>query len=126
MRGEFQAHHSSPVFVMYERSRTGAVDIIRGADPLSGASIRQLSAVLDECLSAGQPRLVIDLEKVPLIDSEGLELLLSYQDRCVERGGSMKLSGLNPLCADILSVTDVDTHFDIFRDCLSAVGSFVA
>lgn len=109
---------------MFERGRTGAVDIVRGDDPINAPALKQLSAVLDECLVHGQPRLVLDLEKVPLIDSQGLELLLEYQERCLERGGAMKLAAPNALCHDILMVTDVGTRFDVFRDCVVAAGSF--
>lgn len=109
---------------MFERGRTGAVDLVRGADPIHAPSLKQLSAVFDDCLAHGQPRLVLDLEKVPLIDGQGLELLLEYQERCVERGGAMKLAAPNALCSDILLVTDVASRFDVFRDCVSAVGSF--
>ncbi len=109
---------------MFERGRTGAVDIVRGAAPIIAPALKQLSAILDECLTHGQPRLVLDLEKVPLIDSQGLELLLDYQERCLDHGGSMKLAAPSALCHDILTVTEVASRFDIYRDCVSAVGSF--
>jgi anti-sigma B factor antagonist len=109
---------------MFTHTRLGAVDIIRGSDPINLPNAKQLSNLLDGCLVTGQPRVVIDLEKVSLIDSAGLELLLDYQDRCVARGGVMKLSTLTPLCRDILTVTDVIARFEVHQDSLSAVGSF--
>lgn len=66
----------------------------------------------------------MDLEKVSLIDSAGLELLLDYQDHCTQRGGVMKLTTPTPLCRDILNVTDVVARFEVHQDTLSAVGSF--
>lgn len=109
---------------MFEHSRTGAIDIIRGSDPINLQNSKQLSSLLDDCIAVGQPRIVLDLEKVSLIDSAGLELLLDYQDACAARGGSMKLSGPSPLCSDILSVTDVSSRFEMHHDTLSAVGSY--
>ena len=41
---------------MFERSRTGAVDIINGDDPLNHQNAPELAALLDECLVNGQPR----------------------------------------------------------------------
>jgi anti-sigma B factor antagonist len=109
---------------MFEHARSGAVDIVRSSDPINLEHVQELAEVLDECLLRGQPRVVVDLERVALIDSAGLELLLDYQDRCIERGGVMKLSAPTPLCCDILSVTDVVARFEVHQDCLSAVGSF--
>ena len=109
---------------MFERSRTGAVNIISGNDPLNLENIKGLEKLLDDCLVTGQPRVVFDLERIPLIDSAGLELLLRYQDLCAERGGVIKLAAPTPLCRDILTVTDVISRFDVLQDSLSAVGSF--
>ena len=67
---------------------------------------------------------MFDLQGVPLLDSQGLELLLDVQDRCGQRGGSLHLAAPAILCRDILVVTGVVEHFAVFDDVLSAVGSF--
>ena len=110
---------------MFERTRTGAVNILQGNDPVNLQNAKRLAELLDECLVTGQPRIVFDLERVPLIDSAGLELLLDYQDRCLERGGVMTLSTPNQLCRDILTVTEVISRLEVFPDSLAAIGSFV-
>ena len=109
---------------MFERSRTGAVNVLCGNVPLNVQNTKDLDALFSECLAAGQPRVVLDLEGVPLIDSAGLELLLAFQERCVERGGTIKLAGPTPLCRDILTVTEMISRFEVLPDRLAAVGSF--
>ena len=109
---------------MFEHARSGAVDIVRGDGPINLQQVQHLAKLLDDRLTVGQPRVIVDLERVPLIDSAGLELLLDYQDRCLERGGVMKLSAPTPLCREILSLTDVNRRIEVFQDYLSAVGSF--
>ena len=109
---------------MFTRSKQGAVDVISGTDPLNGEHIDEASQVVDECLSAGQPRIVFDLRQVPLIDSAGLELLLNVHDRCIERGGLLQLAAANTLCRDILEVTGVVSEFELFSDAVEAAGSF--
>ena len=109
---------------MFERRQQGAVDIIRGDDALNLESIQQASGLLDECVGHGQPRIVVDLERVPLIDSAGLELLLDVRDRCLKRGGALKLAAPNHLCQDILRITDLAGQLEIYNDAISAVGSF--
>lgn len=108
----------------FERARQGAVDLIRGDDPITVDQAPFVARLLDECLAVGQPRTVVDLSRVPLVDSAGLELLLNYQDSFQQRGGALKLAAPNPLCRDILMVTGVERHFEIFTEAVSAVGSF--
>ena len=109
---------------MFERQKLGAVDTIRGPDPLTLQNGKQFSAVLEECCREGQPRVVVDLEGVPLVDSAGLEMLLDFRDRLLERGGMLKLAGPNALCREILTVTGLAEQIEIFRDIQAAVASF--
>jgi anti-anti-sigma factor len=108
----------------FERARQGAVDLIRGDDPLTSDSVAAVGRLLDECLQAGQPRAVFDLARVTLLDSAALELLLNYQEAFQRRGGALKLAAPNPLCRDVLMATGVDRHFEIFSEAVLAVGSF--
>lgn len=110
---------------MFERNRQGAVEVVRGDDPLNVDFVPRVLQLLEECRAHGQPRAVLDLENVPLIDSAGLEMLLDVQEDFYRRGGALKLAVRNPLCREILSVTGVAGHFEMFSDANSAVGSFV-
>jgi anti-anti-sigma factor len=109
---------------MFERQKLGAVDTIRGPDPLTLQNAKQLSAVLEDCCRQGQPRVVVDLENVPLIDSAGLEMLVDFRDKVLERGGMLKLAGPNALCREILTVTGVADQIEISRNLQAAVASF--
>jgi anti-anti-sigma factor len=109
---------------MFVHSRQGAVDVIEGDRPLGRDELAEPAALLDKCLASGQPRIVLDLKKVPLIDSAGLELLLDSSDRCRRRGGGIRLAEPNPLCREILRITGVAERIEVYPNCLSAVGSF--
>ncbi|OYW24953.1 MAG: hypothetical protein B7Z55_00720 [Planctomycetales bacterium 12-60-4] len=109
---------------MFTRTKQGAVDVIAGTDPLNVDYVDDAAGVIDDCLSSGPARIVVDMRQIPLLDSAGLELLLSLHDRCVERGGMLHLAGPSPLCRDILEVTGVISHFDVFSDPVDAAGSF--
>lgn len=110
---------------MFEHETHGAVHVILGDDPLNVEYIDTVAKLLDECLGAGLPRAAVDLQKVPLIDSAGIELLLEYRDKCQRSGGDLKLAAPNRLCEDILCVTGVEQELEVFSDILLAVGSFV-
>lgn len=110
---------------MFARTRQGAVDVVYGDDPLSADHVPQVARLLAECGADGQPRVVLDLDRVPLIDSAGLEMLLDVQEDFLRRGGTLKLAVRSPLCREILSVTGVGSHFEVFPEAASAVASFV-
>jgi len=110
---------------MFTRTRQGSVDVVSGDDPLSADYVPRVVRLLQECGAQGQPRAVLDLDRVPLIDSAGLEMLLDVQEDFQRRGGTLKLAARSPLCREILSVTGVGGHFEVFSEAASAVGSFV-
>ena len=109
---------------MFTCTQQGAVDVIHGDDSLKLDRISDVEKVFTECERHGQPRIVLDLKNVPLIDSAGLELLLDVRDRCLQKGGAFKLARPNPLCRDILEITGVASRLDIFDDTVTAAGSF--
>ena len=110
---------------MFERTTQGAVDVVAGECPLNAEHVEEAAGVLKDCSTNGQPQVVFDLTAVPLVDSEGLELLLNFKEEYQQLGGALKLAAPNPLCADILEITGLGADFEVFGEVLSAVGSFV-
>jgi anti-anti-sigma factor len=110
---------------MFERTKQGAVEVVQGDDPLSADFVPRVLQLLQECCVHGQPRVVLDLENVPLMDSAALEMLLDVQEEFQRRGGALKLAVRNTLCREILSVTGVGAEFEMYPEAASAVGSFV-
>lgn len=109
---------------MFERVRQGAVDLIRGDQPLTSLTLEEFSKLLDRCVNQRQPRIVLDMSGIPLIDSRGLELLVDCQRQSISRGGCIKLASLSSLCRDILKATNVIAMFDVFETSITAAGSF--
>jgi anti-sigma B factor antagonist len=110
---------------MFEIETQGAVHVIQGDDPLNVDSVEAMEKLLEECLGRGLPRVVVNLKKIPLIDSAGINLLLDYKDTCQRSGGDLKLAEPNRLCEDILFMTGLDQNIEVFEEMLRAVGSFV-
>ncbi len=109
---------------MFSCQRSGTIETISGAVALTGEHCEQLQRTVANCLGQGQPRLVFDLSRVPLIDSQGLEALLEIRDQCQQRGGGLVLARPNPLCWDILRATRLERELEIFPDTVEAMGSF--
>lgn len=109
---------------MFEHIRQGAVDVIRGAQPLNIQTVAEFSSLLEPCVRQRQPRIVLEMSGIPLIDSRGMEVLVDLQRQCMSRGGCIKLASLSTLCRDILRATNVIVLFDVFDNSITAAGSF--
>ena len=109
---------------MFTLHKQGAIRIISGQQVLNRETVAAAGKVCDEALSQGQPRLVFDLQSVPLVDSAGVELLLDVRDRCSQRGGALHLAAPTVLVRDILVATYAISQFAVFDDALSAVAGF--
>ena len=77
-----------------------------------GALVRENLTEFESCIrvaeSDGPANIVIDMENAGALDSKGLELLLDLNSRLNDSGGSLRLSGLNKDCRDILALTRLD------------------
>lgn len=109
---------------MFNTKKQAAVDIVTGEGPISRDTLEMLDNVVAPCLLDGQPRLVIDMSQVALLDSNGLEFLLDLNDKCIARGGALRLAGPNNLCQDILDVCSVSSEIEVYEDTTRAVGGF--
>lgn len=110
---------------MLQIESQGAVEVITPKVALNHETVAPLRSAIADKTFAGQPMLVIDMNRVPLIDSAGLEALLDIQQMLRDSAGTMKLAGLTQLCEDILRVTGLAERFETYADLKSAVGSFV-
>lgn len=109
---------------MVQRYNQGCVDVIQLDEQLTiddmGASQVEFAAVLKERI----PQVVVDLRRLRLIDSAGLELLCNSQAICLRRGGAIRLASAGPLLRDVLRVTGLDQEFSMHTDVAAAAGAF--
>jgi len=101
----------------------GKIIKLRGALKL-GESLDLLSETLNDQLGAGELRLVLDLEEVPMIDSSGIGLLVRALTSTKQRGGSVKLLKPSKFVLQTLKLVSLVKLFEIFDDLPQAVASF--
>lgn len=68
--------------------------------------------------------IVLDMSKVPFIDSSGLGMLLWLRDYCHENKSQLKLAGLDNNITKILEITRLDSKLDRYEELSEAVKSF--
>ena len=84
-------------------------------------------AVLRESVGtmlSGMPKLVVNLEGVEYIDSEGVGMLVGLFVSARNRGGELKLASLHKRVKDVLRRTSLDTIFRVYGSNDEAVAAF--
>lgn len=110
---------------MFRVSKNGAVNIIHIAGPVNNENCDAFKTFVFESFSRGQPKTVVDLRDVQLMDSCGLESLCDLVKEHSRRGGQLKVATPSALCRDIFQVTGIDSQFEVYDEVLQAVGSFL-
>lgn len=81
----------------------------------------EIEAMIRDRLDQNKTEIILDFKSIPFIDSEGLELLLRMQGAVKDRGGSLKLIGLNAVCRDILKATKLIKVFRVYKNIHKAI-----
>jgi anti-sigma B factor antagonist len=79
-----------------------------------------LEAELLKLLEKGFIRIVVNLQGVNYINSGGLRCLVTAWRQAHQRGGDLKLCGLNERVAKVFSMVGFDKVFQIYEDCDAA------
>lgn len=99
-----------------------AVVTVEGA--VDAGSVDLLRGELDQLVSRGQQRFVIDVTAVPFMDSSGLATLVQTFKRVRIGEGDVRVAGLQDDVLRIFQLVRLDRVFDLFPDAPAAVASF--
>ena len=109
---------------MIQRYKQGCIEVIQLDERMTLDEMETARVEFDAVLQERMPQVVVDLRRVRVIDSAGLELLLDSQMDCLRRGGAIRLASVGPLLRDILRVTGLDQEISQHKDVASAAGAF--
>lgn len=109
------------------KERKGAVHIVRVREgkltyPVLSSFFSEVRQLVDD----GAAALVLDLQAVTYIDSASIGCLMDIHRLLADRGGSVRLCGLQPRVETMLSMTGVHKIVDIHPDEAAAVAAFDA
>ena len=77
-----------------------------------------------QLVEEGARSLVIDLQPVSYIDSASIGCLMDVHRLLQDKGGVLRLSGLQPRVETMISMTGVHKIIDLFKDEAEAVQAF--
>ena len=81
---------------------------------------------IEDTITSGSRRLLINLSKVSYMDSSGLGELVSAYTQMQKASGQMKLLNLSKRLNHLLVITKLITVFEIFVSESEAIASFTA
>jgi anti-sigma B factor antagonist len=84
-----------------------------------------LRSAITEIIAGPRAGIVLNMNDVEFVDSQGLELLLWVRDYCRQNRVPLRLAGLAENCAKILEITRLQDEFGCHTELAEAVKSFV-
>jgi anti-sigma B factor antagonist len=100
------------------------VTVIELQGELDADFTEMLRNTFTDVVARGRSGVVIDMNAVSFIDSQGLELLLWVRDYCTQNKTQLRLAGLDENCEKILEVTRLKNEFERYGELAEAVKSF--
>jgi anti-anti-sigma factor len=105
--------------------RRSDVQIIQLRGPVRlGQAVDTFRQAIDDAMAAGDVRLVITCDEVPMIDSSGIGILVKSLTSAKQRGGDVRLVNPSKFVVQTLRLIGVLNLFTVFSDEDSAVSSF--
>jgi anti-sigma B factor antagonist len=122
MLGSLQTLEASMKFSMRKNGDVVIIDV--EGKILLGEGDVEIKRVVDGLLKKGNKNILLNLAKVPYIDSAGLGEIIRCFTALRRRSGSLKLLSPNSRIIDLLSITNLLNVFDCYNDESSALKSF--
>ncbi len=84
----------------------------------------EIKQAVDTLLQKGNTKIILNLAKVPYLDSAGLGEIIRCFTALRRSGGSLKLLAPNPRIVDLLNITKLLNVFDSYDNEATAIKSF--
>lgn len=89
-----------------------------------GEPVDELRRTIDEALSQGDSRFVLNIAEVPMIDSSGIGLLMQSLASTKKAGGDIRLVKPSAFAIKTLKLVGVYNLFQVYDDDDTAIESF--
>jgi anti-anti-sigma factor len=104
---------------------SGDVSIVRVKEPkLTYPTLSAFFAEVRQVVEGGARKLLIDLQAVTYVDSASIGCLMDIYRLMQEKGGAVKVSGVQPRVETMISMTGVHKLIDIHREEAAALAAF--
>jgi len=105
-------------------SEIKGIQVIEITGRMDGELAARMGQALDEVLSQGHDRLVLDLGSVDYISSPGLREIVRAYKRAQAGGGDLRIANPSDRVLDVFKLAGLDTTLRIYRSDAQAIDSF--
>ena len=107
------------------RTDNGELSVLSPEGFLDAHTAPEFEKAIEEEISGGRFRLIVDCEKLSYISSAGLGVFMGYIEEIREQEGDIKICGLTPKVRQTFELLGFDTLFHIVDDIPAATQKFV-
>ncbi|WP_353942980.1 STAS domain-containing protein [Streptomyces sp. HUAS MG91] len=109
--------------LLVEVRQEGSSAVVTPAGELDHHTADLLREPLDECLTNGLSRLVVDCSRLEFCDSTGLNVLLGARLKAEAAGGGVHLAGMLPVVARVFEITGAEAVFSVHGSLEAALAA---
>jgi len=106
--------------------RLGDVDLVIADGALDLATTPRLRAVLDARLAEGRTELVLDLDRVNLLDAQAAGMFAGLAERVERTGGRFAAVGARGISLEVLAISGLDKLLSAYDEPAEVVARYVA
>ncbi len=104
--------------------RLGDADVVMVEGALDLATTARLRAVLEARLDEGRQHLVLDLDRVKLLDAGTAGMLVGVADRAERSGGALRAIGARGISLDVLQIVSLDKRLRAYDEPADILAEF--
>ena len=103
----------------------GEVNVVKIEGAIKAGDEYTLAEKMEKYIKPNQaPKFIVDLKKVPFVNSAALGIFLSIYKHVDRLNGRIVFSGLNSDVENLMEITKLGSVFEIFRSTDEALESF--
>lgn len=95
----------------YRVSQVGPVQVLTVLNLLNEYANQQIILAAQSLIDSGHYRFVVDLSEIQVMNSVGLNFLITLRSRSADHGGNVILCNASPRVKQLLEVTKLHTIF---------------
>lgn len=106
------------------REQYGTVIIELKGKLVGGPLADHMERTLTNLLNQGKKQIIVDLSRITILNSSGMGILISGFTRVKASGGTLKLANVTNKIRGLLSITKLNSIFELYPSVDEAAQSF--
>lgn len=79
---------------------------------------------IESLIEEGKINIIVDLSRVPDMDSSGIGIFISLLDRVGKMNGTLKLASIQPFVMDVINISGLSKVFENYNSVNEASASY--